>query len=604
MSLAPDTCVALIDELGGADDWRERRFAALRLARFPGEESFAALAAALGDRDHDVRHAVVQSLGASGDPRAVELLCRPMVLEDDAVEIRWAAITALGHLGNLSLASVIARALDDSEWVVRNQALLAISDLIRKVPETVDGEQVKDLIRLLAIADREVHELVVDALSRRSTRGLDEMVEAMKLKSRMVRAGVAEALGLSRDPRAVAPLIAATRDPVGVVRAEAARGLGRLGDPWAVEALVVLLGDGDSAVCQAAVKALVAIGEPAVEALCTVLDHSLSKTHRRNVILTLGGIRDQRAVLPLLNSLSSTYYLVRQAAITALSAFGDSVVADLIPLTEVSQVPIDDLLGEALENPTTRLQLRAVRALGEIKNAAAIRPLRLLMRHPDPTVVQTTQEALSKIGLAAWARYGAVIALGNVGSSAAIPALTRALADHHTAVRVEAARALAKVGGTDAVAALLVALEGDEESIVRREAAAALRQLWVKGLGVTKAFRLALADPSWEVRAEAARALGRIDDEASVEPLLAALQDSSYTVSTFAEHAVANLGKLALPQLLDTAAGPPSPRLEAALRALAEVVGGDQKGAVAALAEASQDERRRWVEATRVTLES
>jgi hypothetical protein len=75
-------------------------------------------------------------------------------------------------------------------------------------------------------------------------------------------------------------------------------------------------------------------------------------------------------------------------------------------------------------------------------------------------------------------------------------------------------------------------------------------------------------------------------------------------VSTFAEHALANLGKIAMPQLLDTAAGPPSPRLEPALRALTEAVGADLKSAVAALAQAGQEERRRWVEATRASLEA
>ena len=563
----------LIQKLRSADDWTTRRQAALALGRQGGRDGFDALAAALGDRDADVRQAAVLSLARLRDPRAIELLCRPMLLEDPTPEIRWATVTALGQLGSLRNANEVSRALDDPDWVVRNQALLAISDFIRRVPDSVDGEQIKALIRLLAIPDDEVHGLVVEALARRSTLGLDEMVDALKLKSAVVRAGVAEALGQSQDPRAVEPLVDATRDSVAAVRRRAAEGLGRLGDVAAVEALVVLLGDSDAATGQAAVRALIRIGEPAVSALCTALEHPLAKHHRRAVILTLGGIRDRRAVIPLLNSLSSTYYVVRRAAQAALSAYGDSIVDDLIAMVENSEVPIESLLRELHEQQNKRLRLRAVRALGEIKNAAAIKPLRKLMQERDREVIGATQEALSKIGLAAWGRYGAVIVLGATGSRRAVPALIEALGDHSEYVRTEAARALGKLGDAGAVDGLLRALESDEDARVRHEAAVALRAPWARGPRATAAFQQALSDASWEVRAEAARALGRIDDESSVEPLLGALEDASYTVMTSAENALANLGRLALPRLVETAAEEETLRLLPALRALAELFG-------------------------------
>jgi HEAT repeat protein len=585
----------LIDHLHEHDDWKVRRRAALRLGRHPERKVLEALSMALTDRDPDVRHAAVLSLGEIGDESAVENLSRPRLLEDPSADIRWATVKALGQLGDLSLVNMLSRALDDPEWVVRNQALMAISDFIRAVPEGGDGSNVKNLIRLLAVPDTEVHDLVVDALARRTTRGLDEMVEAMALRSRAVRAGLAEALGLSHDPRAVPLLVEATRDPVGVVRREAARGLGRLGDPWAVEALIVVLGDSDSGAAAAAVEALVAIGEPAVHPLCAALGHSISKTHRRNIILALGGITHPSAVIPLLNSLSSTYYVVRQAAITALSAYGEQVVEELVSMVRTSQVPIDSLIREALEQTNKRLRLRAVRALGELKNAAAIKPLRRVMRESDPDIVVTTQEALSKIGLAAWARYGAVIALGNVGHPKAVPTLVRALQDDSEYVRREAARALAKVPDPTAILPLIEALENDEDPVLRREAAVALRSLGEQSPVVAHSFRQALADASWEVRAEAARALGRIDDAASVEPLLEALADASYTVRISAEQSLSNLGDLALPAVIAAASGEDVPRLRPALRVLAELLG-DDVDAVEDLARHPRDERKRHVE--------
>jgi HEAT repeat protein len=340
----------------------------------------------------------------------------------------------------------------------------------------------------------------------------------------------------------------------------------------------------------------VAIGKPAVEPLCAALGHPIDKRHRRNVILALGGIRDPRAVLPLLNSLSSTYYLVRQATITALSAFGPSVVDDLVPMVQVSEVPLDALVQEALQQQNKRLKLRAVRALGAIKHAAAIKPLRTLMKGADRAVLETTQEALSSIGLAAWARYGAVIALGNIGHCKALPALIHALRDHSEYVRLEAARALGKIADPAAMVPLIEVLAGDEDAAARREAAAALRVIGGQSPLVAHAFRQALKDASWEVRSEAARALGRVDDPESVEPLLAALEDSSYTVQTSAEHALANLGNLALPRLLQIAGGPESPRLVPALHALAEIFGDQLKPEVEALATCPERERRQVLE--------
>jgi len=589
----------LIQTLSSAPDWWDRRQAALRLAMRPGEGSYEALVGSLSDRDPDVRQAAIRALGALGDTRAVDLLCRPWVLEDPSAEIRWAAVIALGELGSLANASSLSKALDDPEWVVRNQALLVMSDLIRAIPEAVDGEQVKSLIRLLAIPDAEVRSLVVDALARRSTRGLDEMVEALRGQSRMVRAGVAEALGLSRDPRAVAPLIEATSDPVGLVRREAARGLGRLGDATAVEALIVALGDSDTATCKAAVGALVAIGGAAVVPLCMALAHATSKVHRRNIILALGGLSDPRAIIPLLNNLSSTYYVVRRAAIAALSGMGEQVVDELITMVEVSSVPVDALAEEIATQPNKRLRLRAIRAVGELKNASMLKPLKRLMSGHDPDVVATTQEALSKIALAAWARHGAVIALGNIGSPRAAPALIQALRDYSEYVRGEAAKALARLPEIDAAEHLAAVLEHDEHPWVRREAAAALRSTGSQSPRVAEVFRAALGDSSWEVRAEAARALGRIDDPSSIECLLAALDDDLYSVMISAVHALANLERYALPALFEMAAGVDGRRRDAALRVMEEAAQDELRVQVARLRDCPEPERAEMLEAIR-----
>ena len=63
-----------------------------------------------------------------------------------------------------------------------------------------------------------------------------------RAKLRGLKRNAAVVLGNSADPRNVAVLSAALRDPEAVVRASAAWGLGKIGTPEALEAL---RGDGD-----------------------------------------------------------------------------------------------------------------------------------------------------------------------------------------------------------------------------------------------------------------------------------------------------------------------------------------------------------------------
>lgn len=597
-----DTSSGYLEILRSDDDWFVRRRAALALGgeRPPG--ALEALEEALADRDADVRQAAVIALGRLGDERALEILARPMVLEDPSANIRWAAVKALGQLGSLSQVGVLTGALEDPEWIVRNEALLVISDFIRAVPDRMTVEERKSFIRLLTIPDEEVRRLVIDTLARRSTFGLQEMVEALHGKSRKVRSGVAEALGESRDPRSVLPLIEATRDQSGIVRAAAVKGLGKLGDHRAVEAVIVVLGGSYIPASKAAVEALVKLGERAVKPLCNALTYAISKNHRRNVIRALGGIRHPMAILPLLNCLSSTYYVVRTAAVDALSAYGEVVVDDLVAMVQVSNVQVDDLLNEVSHEKNKRLRLRAIRALGELKDARAIRPLREVMKEDDEEYHNTTQEALSKIGLAAWSRCGAVNALGNIESPAAVSALIEATGDYSEHVRGAACRALAKIGDAVSIPTLLKALERDENPMVRREAAKALRLIGAQSPAVVAALIRALEDVSWEVRMIATRALGRVNDPSPVTPLMKTLSDSSYSVRNSGAHALANLADFALPQLLEKAAGPDCDARSSSLQALSIYLGKDFRNDIEALSSAPPEERKELAEALRLKI--
>lgn len=90
---------------------------------------------------------------------------------------------------------------------------------------------------------------------------LERLLRTVQNKAGAHRDMAALALGRAKDPRAVAPLIAALTDADAKLRAEAASALGSLGDKSAVPPLISALGDADKKVSDNAHQALQSLTE-------------------------------------------------------------------------------------------------------------------------------------------------------------------------------------------------------------------------------------------------------------------------------------------------------------------------------------------------------
>ena len=157
---------------------------------------------------------------------------------------------------------------------------------------------------------------------------LNQWVAQLKAKSPENRVEAAEALGASKDARAVDALLVALRDRNSDVRRSSAISLGKIADRKAAPGLIGATGDLDDLVRDTAADSLGAIGAPAVEALLAAAKAPGWRV-RSGAAKALGIIKDARAVPALLALLTDSNDEVAAMASGALSGMGGPAVEAL-----------------------------------------------------------------------------------------------------------------------------------------------------------------------------------------------------------------------------------------------------------------------------------
>jgi HEAT repeat protein len=145
-------------------------------------------------------------------------------------------------------------------------------------------------------------------------------------------------------------------------------------------------------------------------------------------------------------------------------------------------------------------------------------------------------------------RKDAAIALKRIGDKRSVDALIDSLKyepweDDYTvliAVRENSAEALGIIGDKKALIPLMNALLEDSDEEVRWKAAAALGK--IRDPSSVDALVEALNDKSWTVRRNVTIALGDVGDERGFEPLLSSMTDKDWHVRKYASIALGKIG--------------------------------------------------------------
>jgi HEAT repeat protein len=545
-----DSVGTLIKKVMHGEDAGIRREALIELGYEESPDIYPLLIEQLDDPNSSIQHAAVISLGRYGNPLSIEELIKPKILHSPVVNLRWATVAALGKLGDYRVIEHLLKAVEDSEWIVRNQAVTELKDKIRDIIELKDARYARILVRLLALENEEIVNLVIEGFVELGDKSIGLLLDALKSPSDSIRENAATALGRIKSREAVAPLIELLSESEWKVRRSAAEALGQIGDKRAIEPLIHSLRDNVEKVQQEAVESVVRFSKLSTGPLLNALTYEKNKFTLRAILQALGAICDIKAVPALVGQLSNSYFIVRRTAQRALARFGAQVTSVLLHTLSYNKSAIDKLLKDAEIRDDPALQIRAIRALGGLEDHRAVRLLKDLVEKGWPEVQDAAMQALIQIGCAAWGRCGALIVLRSIADESITSYLVESLSDDSDNVRLEAVRTLAKVDGSSAIDPLILVARKDRDPYIRYEAVRLLRRI---GVGYPQVLELALTvlkDSHQDVRSQAARLLGNFHDDRSIEPLVKATADPNWNVRESAENALFNFGKKAVLPLI------------------------------------------------------
>lgn len=276
----------LIEALHG-EFFTVRARAAMALANIGDVSVLPELLPLLKDHEDETRIAACTAIGRFRDPSTFDELAN-VALDDTKIEVRQAAVKALGDTKNPAAIPFLMEALRDSFWwFEREQA-----------------------VRVLLTAIEGMGDDVVEPL-----------IEALGDREGTVRKYAAMILGRLRDPRAIEELGMTVYDLHHEVSLTAAEALAQFGAP-AVEFLAEALIHPEASVREHAIIGLSMIRDERVVPYLIEMLHDPDRVVKRQAIHSLGDLKDARAI-PVLQE------VVANRTDRELAAFAKEVIAKL-----------------------------------------------------------------------------------------------------------------------------------------------------------------------------------------------------------------------------------------------------------------------------------
>ncbi len=406
-------------------------WARIALEAIPGPAADTALRDAASELKGRLLVGVINSIGVRGDAKAMDILMNK--LNDDDISVACAAAVALGHIGGDKAAGALTKSLTNTKGEVRSaaaQGCILCAEQFMSKNNTADAVKLYDTVRKADVPDQRHLEAIRGAILARQSDGLPLLIEQLQsedkkkfgigLRTARELAGrkVTEALAnemdrLNSDRRPLLLLAIADRSDPAVLpivektaqsgsndlRITAINILIRLGDISCVPVLLEAATEDDAKLEQAATETLIRLPGKDVDAdLLARLPQSKGKL--RQVLIELAGQRQISDARPaVVSSLQDSDAGIRSAAVRTISIIGqDQEAADLVKLIENTK--------SSNERENIRKALLAISGRCGAKCIPHLKPL-----------TQSRDNELHIIGLRALAIIGGPEALSAVKSA-------------------------------------------------------------------------------------------------------------------------------------------------------------------------------------------
>ncbi|MBL7145803.1 MAG: HEAT repeat domain-containing protein [Phycisphaerae bacterium] len=406
-------------------------WARIALEAIPGPAPDAALRDALGKLEGRLLIGVINSVGVRRDVYAVDTLV--LKLDDENAGVASAAAVALGHIGGEQAAKALTQSLADAPSGVRSavaEGCILCAEWFLANEKTAKAIKLYDTVRLADVPDQRHLEAIRGAILARKSAGVPLLIEqlesedqerlgiglrsARELPGRDVTKALASELGrLSPDRRPLLLLALADRNDSAVIptiheaaqssskdlRITAIEILIRLGDVTCVPILLETVTEDDTELEQAAMETLVRLpGKDVDKDLVARLPQAKGKLQQ--VLIELAGQRQISEALPaVVPSLYDTDSGIRSVAVETIGIIGqDQQTADLVKLLQKT--------NNSEQRAGIRKALLAVCGRCGVKCIPHLRPL-----------TQSRDNELHMIGLRALAIIGGPDALEAVKSA-------------------------------------------------------------------------------------------------------------------------------------------------------------------------------------------
>jgi HEAT repeat protein len=580
----------LAEQLASPDE--QVRLQAVRALALEARDSFSdagePLLGVIGDRSWRVRRAAVDTLSNRNDTQMVAELLTALRQEHQNLSVLNSALQVL-TLTELDVIGPLMACLLEPDEDLRIYAALALGD-------QQDSRAVPALIGALDDEDVNVRYHAIEALGRlRAAEAVSHLVQIAGSGDFFLAFPALDALRAIGD-RTVAPaILPLLANPI--LQQPALEALGELGDVDVVPPLAQLLNEtGTAPPVVAVVESLVAIhdryerqyGEGSHVA--DLAAQTISPAGAQRVIAALADVTEERTLRALVIVLGWLEGHEVEVALTqqlGRRSMRKEVSAALVRHgRRITRLVIEQLAAADVE-----VREAAVIILGQVGDSAAVPALTDLLLRDDELAI-TTAGALAKIGdrraanalldllghSSAAVRQAVISAINSLGD----PEMARraiTLMQHPDPLVRESTVKIAGYFGYPECADLLLAAASDADENVRRAAVEHLPYL--EDPRAAAVVRHALQHETAAVRAAAAKAYAALEDEEAATYLVQALADKDAWVRYFALRSIGRLRlREALPEVMRLLEEDPAGQVRSAAIESVGLIDGDQAVAI------------------------